>query len=64
MPPQLKESYLRGKVAARIRWNTPGDWTRCVVQAKAHGMGHKAEGACSSLHKIATGVWPGDRRNV
>lgn len=64
MPPQLQKSYLTGKVAARIRWNTPGDMTRCMAQAKVHGMGRMGPGACARLHKIATGVWPGDRRNI
>lgn len=64
MPPQLQQSYLVGKVAKRIRWRTPGDMTRCIIQAKAHGMGHKAEGACATLHKKANGYWPGDRRNL
>lgn len=63
MPPQLQKSYLTGKVAQRIRWGSSGDWRRCVVQAKAHGMGRKAEGACSTLHRRAVGFWPGDRRN-
>lgn len=63
MPPQLQKSYLTGKVAARIRWGAPGDWRRCVAQAKVHGMGRKAEGACSTLHRKAVGFWPGDRRN-
>jgi hypothetical protein len=63
MPPQLQRSYLTGKVAARIRWGTPGDFTRCVRQAKVHGMGRMAEGACARLHHKATGMWPGDRRN-
>jgi len=63
MPPQLQRSYLTGKVAARIRWGTPGDFTRCVRQAKVHGMGRMAEGACATLHHKATGMWPGDRRN-
>lgn len=63
MPPQLRESYLTGKVAARIRWGSPGDFTRCVRQAKVHGMGRKAEGACAQLHRAAVGFWPGDRRN-
>jgi hypothetical protein len=34
MPPQLRESYLRGEVAARIAWGTPGDITRCMAQAR------------------------------
>lgn len=64
MPLQLQESYLTGKVARRIKWRTPGDMTRCMAQAKAHGMGRMAAGACARLHKIAVGYWPGDRRNL
>ena len=65
MPRQLERSYLTGKVAVRIRWNTPGDFTRCVRQAVKHGMTPAvAKGACNKLHKKATGVYPGDRRNV
>jgi len=65
MPRQLQQSYLTGKVAARIRWNTPGDFTRCVRQAQKHGMSPgMAKGACNKLHKLATGVYPGDKRNV
>lgn len=65
MPRQLQQSYLTGKVAVRIRWNTPGDFTRCVKQARKHGMaGPVAKGACAKLHKLATGVYPGDKRNV
>lgn len=64
MPPQLRRSYLTGKVAARIRWGTPGDFTRCVRQAAKHGIPmRQRKGMCATLHKQATGIWPGDRRN-
>lgn len=59
MPPQLQKSYIAGKVAQRIRWGVPGDFKRCVAQAKVHGMGRKAEGACAMLHHKALGAWPG-----
>lgn len=59
MPAQLQQSYIAGKVAQRIRWGVPGDFKRCVAQAKLHGMGRKAEGACAMLHHEALGVWPG-----
>jgi 2'-5' RNA ligase len=59
MPAQLRQSYLAGKVAARIRWGQDGDFGRCVVQARKHGMGTMAEGACAQLHHEATGKWPG-----
>lgn len=65
MPRQLQQSYLTGKVAVRIRWNTGGDFTRCVKQAVKHGMRPGvARGVCNKLHKKATGVYPGDRRNT
>jgi hypothetical protein len=50
---------------AKVRWNTPGDWTRCNRHLKKYmpkpGM---SEGYCASLHHLMTGEWPGDRRNV
>lgn len=64
MPLQLQRSYLSGKVAARIRWGTPGDYTRCVRQALKHGMtSRQAHGTCQTLHKKATGMYTGDRRH-
>lgn len=65
MPAQLRVSYLKGKVADRIGWGKKGDFTRCVAQAKAHGMSEgTARGVCANLHKQATGIWPGDKRNI
>lgn len=58
----LRRYWLRGKGAAKIRWNTPGDWTRCVRQLRRHVRDPK--GLCAVYHRQATGVWPGDRRNV
>jgi hypothetical protein len=64
MPKQLRRSYLSGKVAARIRWGTPGDYTRCVRQAMKHGMSPRvAKGMCQTLHKAATGMYTGDKRH-
>jgi len=56
MPAKLRESYLRGKVAARIRWGSPGDGTRCMAQARAHGVPKRMiAGMCQRLHIEATG---------
>ena len=64
MPLHLQRSYLTGKVAARIRWGTPGDFNRCVRQAVKHGMSLRvAKGACATLHKKATGQWAGKGRH-
>ena len=61
MPAQLQQSYLHGKVAARIRWGTPGAFNRCVRQAQKHGVGMKSKGMCANLYKKATGRWPGKK---
>lgn len=55
-----------GKGGLAIRWNTPGDFTRCVRKTRKYAAreGFSAEGYCSRLHKTMTGVYPGDRRNV
>jgi len=64
MPKQLRQSYLRGKVAARIRWGTGGDYGRCTKQATKHGMTPgQAHGVCQTLHKAATGMYTGDKRH-
>lgn len=57
----LRNYWLRGKGAAKIRWNTGGDWTRCVAQLSKYVKDPK--GLCSEYHKQATGMWPGDKRN-
>lgn len=59
---RLRRYWLYGPGAAKIRWNTPGDWRRCVRQLSKH-LGPRAKGYCSLRHKEATGMWPGDRRN-
>ena len=60
---KLRRYWLYGKGAAKIRWNTPGDWTRCYRQLRKY-MGVRAKGYCSLRHKEATGVWPGSKFNV
>ena len=57
----LRKYWLHGKGALKIRWNTGGDFTRCVRQLGKHVADPK--GLCAVYHKQATGVWPGDKRN-
>jgi hypothetical protein len=59
---ELRQYWTRGKGAAKIRWGTPGDWTRCVRQLSKY-MGHRAKGYCQLRHKDATGVYTGSRLN-
>jgi len=60
---KLRRYWTVGKGGLKIRWNTPGDWTRCNRYLKKY-MGPRAKGYCALRHKEMTGVWPGDKRNV
>lgn len=57
---RLRQYWLHGPGAAKIKWNTPGDWTRCVVHLTPY-MGVRAKGYCNLLHKRATGKWSSER---
>jgi hypothetical protein len=59
---QLRRYWTVGPGAARIRWGTPGDWTRCVRQLTEH-MGPRARGYCQLRHIEATGVGTGSKLN-
>lgn len=57
---RLKAYWLTGPGGAlKIRWNTPGDFTRCVRELDKYMPG-RAEGYCQNLHRIATGMYTGD----
>jgi hypothetical protein len=58
----LREYWTHGKGAAKIRWGTPGDWTRCVRNLSKY-MGVRAKGYCQLRHKEVTGVYTGSRMN-
>ncbi len=59
----LRRYWTRGKGAAKIRWGTPGDWTRCVRQLSKY-LGPRAKGYCQLRHKEVTGVYTGSKYNV
>jgi hypothetical protein len=66
MPPALLKFWLTGAGAARIAWNSPGDYERCIVNIQAEVSKHGAplsdrtiHGLCATLHKMATGGRPG-----
>jgi hypothetical protein len=59
----LRRYWTKGKGAAKIRWGTPGDWTRCVRQLSKY-MGPRAKGYCQLRHKEVTGVYTGDSKNA
>ena len=59
---ELRRYWTTGKGAAKIRWGTPGDWTRCVRQLSKY-MGPRAKGYCQLRHKDATGIYTGSKFN-
>ena len=60
---KLRRYWTVGAGGLAIRWNTPGDFGRCVKKLERHMPG-RAEGYCARLHKRATGVYPGSKLNV
>lgn len=60
---RLKRYWTVGEGGIKIRWNTPGDMTRCMRQLRKY-LGNRAPGYCALLHKQMTGVWPGDKKNI
>lgn len=58
MPLQLQRYWLAGKGAAKILWNIPGDFLRCVRQLRKY-FPTDPEGLCNILHTKATGGPPG-----
>jgi len=60
----LRRYWTIGKGGViKIRWNTPGDWTRCYRNLKKY-MGPRAKGYCALRHKEMTGTWPGSKNNI
>jgi hypothetical protein len=57
---ELRRYWTKGKGAAKIRWGTKGDWTRCVRQLSKY-LGPRAKGYCALRHHEMTGMWTGDK---
>jgi hypothetical protein len=59
---ELRHYWTHGAGGAKIRWNTPGDWTRCVRHLEKY-MGPRAKGYCQLRHKEMDGVYTGSHLN-
>lgn len=59
----LRRYWTSGAGASKIKWGTPGDWTRCNKLLSKY-MGARAKGYCQLMHHRATGVYTGSRANV
>ena len=57
---KLRRYWTVGEGGLKIRWNTGGDWTRCVRHLSKY-MGPRAKGYCALRHKEMTGLWTGDK---
>lgn len=65
MPPQLLKYWTVGRGATRVKWNTPGDWTRCNrILRKYIPNARKRKGLCANLHKLVTSRWPNEGNNI
>lgn len=51
----LRNYWTKGTGAAKIRWGTPGDWSRCNRELSKY-MGARAKGYCQLRHIAATGM--------
>jgi hypothetical protein len=56
---RLMRYWAEGEGAAKIDWNSPGDFDRCVVELSKHVSPSVVKGLCSNLHQRATGARPG-----
>jgi len=60
---KLRRYWTKGKGAAKIRWGTGGDWTRCVRYLTKY-LGARSKGYCALRHKEVTGLWTGDKEHI
>jgi 2'-5' RNA ligase len=59
---KLRRYWTIGKGGAKIRWNSPGDFDRCVKYLSKH-LGPRAKGWCALRHKEMTRMWTGDMKH-
>lgn len=59
---RLRNYWVHGEGAAKIRWGVPGDFNRCRKQLGKYVPAIFLAGTCANMHKEATGMWPGIQR--
>lgn len=55
----LRNYWVRGPGAAKIRWGTDGSFARCVANMSKYVK--RPQGLCAEYHKAATGEWPAEK---
>lgn len=53
----LRRYWAEGKGALKIRWGSPGDFSRCTRQLVKYMPGRE-KGYCNLLHHRALGIYP------
>jgi len=57
---RLHDYWTKGKGAAKIRWGTNGDFTRCTRQLNKYIEPRFLNRTCAQWHHDALGYWPGE----
>jgi len=55
----LEDYWKHGEGAAKIRWGTDGDWTRCHIHLTKHVGSEQASRICAQWHHDLLHIWPG-----
>jgi hypothetical protein len=56
---RLRDYWVRGPGAAKIKWGIPGDFNRCRLQVAKYIKPQYLNGYCANRHYDALGFWPG-----
>lgn len=56
---RIRNYWVRGKGAAKIRWGVGGDFNRCRMQLAKYVQNPEwLAGLCANMHYEALGIWP------
>jgi hypothetical protein len=58
---RIHHYWTKGEGAAKIRWGTPGDFTRCTRQLRKYVGPQYLNRTCAQWHHDALGYWPGQK---
>lgn len=56
---ELEKYWKFGIGAAKIRWGSDGDFTRCTRHLAKHVGLARSKRICAQWHHDMTGIWPG-----
>jgi len=59
IPAHLREYWIHGKGAAKVRWCTKGAFRRAQRLLRKYVPRHMVDGLVANLYHAACGYWPG-----